>query len=245
LNPWHDTNPSTGGSIKYQTLGVPPYRRFVVSFLDVPMFSCNSLLVTNQLILYESTNCIASFMLNKPICYTWNSGNAVHALQNGNGLSATIVAGRNNTQWTTSSQGILFSPTCVPCSTSTTSQCATLLPIELIQFDGYSEGTSNILEWSTASEQNSDIFILERSEDGENFIPLDVVDAAGNSTSTIKYRSIDSNPIIGMNYYRLRNLDIDGTGDLSNVIAILFNPNEYKREFSLNNLNFPSCVYLS
>jgi hypothetical protein len=231
LNPWHDTYPPAGGTISYQTLGVAPNRRFVVSFLNVPMFSCNSLLVTNQTILYEGTNCIASYTLNKPLCLSSNAGNAVHALQNNGGTSATIVPGRNNAQWTAVSQGILFSPTCAPCSTSTTTQCLTLLPVELLRFHGHSEGDANILEWATASEQNSDVFIVERADDGEHFEPMAVVNGAGNSTAMLEYRVNDPSPVVGLNYYRLRNVDLDGAEELSEVVAIEFIPRNIPQLF--------------
>lgn len=103
LDPWQDINPGVGGSIFYQTLGTAPNRRFVVSYLNVPMFSCTAQLYSSQIVLYEGSNCIESLILNKPICATWNSGNAVQGLQNNGGTSATVVAGRNNTQWTATS----------------------------------------------------------------------------------------------------------------------------------------------
>lgn len=223
LNPWHDTYPPAGGSITYQTIGVAPNRRFVVSFLNVPMFSCNSLLVTNQTVLYEGTNCIASYTLNKPMCLSSNAGNAVHALHNNGGTSATIVPARNNQQWTSTSEGRLFTPTCLPCSTSTTANClGIILPIELLKFHGHNDNDVNILEWSTATEQNTDVFVVERSKDGDNFIPISVVDAAGTSTETLNYQVIDHQPIIGLNYYRLRNVDLDGTDGLSEIISIRY-----------------------
>ncbi len=231
LNPWHDTYPPAGGTITYQTLGVAPNRRFVVSFLNVPMFSCTSLLVTNQIVLYERTNCIASFTQNKPLCLSSNSGNAVQALQNNGGTSATIVPGRNNAQWTAVSEGRLFSPTCAPCSTSTTAQCLTLLPVELLRFHGRNEGEANILEWATASEQNSDVFIVERAEDGEHFDPIAVLDGAGNSSSVLEYRVNDPDPLVGMNYYRLRNVDLDGAEVVSEVVAIEFTPRNIPQLF--------------
>ena len=224
LNPWHDTYPPAGGTIRYQTLGTAPNRRFVLSFLNVPMFSCNSLLVTNQTILYETTNCIASFTLNKPLCLSSNAGNAVQALHNNGGTSATIVPARNNQQWTAVSEGRLFSPTCAPCSTATTAQCLTLLPVELLRFHGHNEGDSNILEWATASEQNSDVFIVERAEDGEDFDAIAVVGGAGNSTSVLAYRVNDPSPIVGINYYRLRSVDHNGAEEVSEVVAIAFVP---------------------
>ncbi len=221
LDPWQDINPGVGGSIRYQTLGTAPNRRFVVSYLNVPMFSCTSQLYSSQIVLYEGSNCIGSFILNKPICTTWNNGNAVHGLQNNGGTSATVVAGRNNTQWTAASLGRLFTPTCAPCSTATTAQCLSVaLPIELLHFHGRRAGDVNLLEWATATEQESERFTLERSTDGIHFTALITLDAAGTSNAQIDYAAKDPLPLPGTNYYRLRSTDVDGDESLSEVIAI-------------------------
>lgn len=224
LNPWQDIHPGlcpAPGCVYYQTLGVAPYRRFVVSYLNVPMFSCTAQRYSSQTVLYESTNCIGSFILEKNVCTAWNGGNAVHALHNNGGTSASVVPGRNNTQWTAVSQGMLFIPTCAPCSTATTAQClSTLLPVELMKFHGRSEGEVNVLEWATASEQNSSFFIVERSSDGGWFGPVAQIAAAGNSAALIEYRTIDPSPLHGMNYYRLRQVDVEGGEELSEVIMV-------------------------
>ncbi len=221
LNPWQDIDPAVGGSIYYQTLGVAPNRRFVVSYLNVPMFSCNQMLYTSQTVLYEGSNCIGSYILSKPICATWNSGRAVHALHNTPGNAASVVPGRNNTQWAVSiGEGRWFSPTCAPCSTATTASCLPVLPIELVQFTGRTEGEVNVLEWSTASEMNTDRFTIERAMEGSDFMPLIEVDAAGNSQALIDYTAIDREPRPGVSFYRLRSADLDGSEQLSDVIAV-------------------------
>jgi len=221
LSPWQDIHPGIGGSIRYQTLGAAPNRRFVVSYLNVPMFSCTAQLYTSQTVLYEGSNCIASQILTKPLCTTWNNGNAVHGLQNNGGNSATVVPGRNNTQWTAASLGRLFTPTCAPCSTATTAQCLNVvLPIELLRFQGRNAGAVNLLEWATASEYQSAHFTVEHSADGTWFVPLLTVDAAGNSGAVIDYAVKDPSPKPGTTYYRLRTTALDGTDELSDVIAV-------------------------
>lgn len=227
LNPWQDINPGVGGNIYYQTLGAAPNRRFVVSYLNVPMFSCTAMLYTSQTVLYEGTNCIGSYIQTKPICATWNSGNAVHALQNSGGTSATTVAGRNNTQWTATSMGMFFVPTCAPCSTATTVNClATVLPIDLLHFRGHNEGARNVLEWATASEQDNDHFTVERSSDGAEFRPIGTVPAAGNSNSLTEYLLPDETPDAGLNYYRLVQTGVDGGTSISGTIAVLSLPGD-------------------
>ncbi|MBK9147081.1 MAG: hypothetical protein IPM12_04565 [Flavobacteriales bacterium] len=224
LNPWQDIHPglcAAPGCVYYQTLGVAPFRRFVVSYLNVPMFSCTAQRYSSQTVLYESTNCIGSFILEKNICAAWNGGNAVHALHNNGGTSASVVPGRNNTQWLAAAQGMFFVPTCAPCSTATTAQCLSMiLPVELLEFRGRNEGAVNILEWATASEQNSAHFIVERSLENGWFEPVAQVEAAGHSAGLMEYRAVDPSPLRGDNYYRLRQVDADGREELSEAIMV-------------------------
>lgn len=84
------------------------------------------------------------------------------------------------------------------------------LPVELLSFTGKTVGAENILEWSTATENNNDYFTLERSSNGYEFQELKVVDGAGNSNSLLNYMYEDISPIVGMNYYRLKQTDFDG-----------------------------------
>ena len=110
MGPWQDINPGIGGTVRYYTTGVAPFRRFVLAYQNVPMFSCTNQAYTSQIIIYETTNVIETHIQNKPICTTWNSGNAVHGLHHPNGTVADVVAGRNNSQWTTSNEGRRWTP---------------------------------------------------------------------------------------------------------------------------------------
>ncbi len=95
-----------------------------------------------------------------------------------------------------------------------------VLPVELVSFTGYYDGTNNILNWNTASEENTDQFIIEKSPDGEHFSAIGIVGAAGNSGEIQKYSFVDEDARIGNNYYRLRIVDFDGKYEFSNVINI-------------------------
>jgi gliding motility-associated-like protein len=115
MGPWHDVDPSVGGIIRYQTTGTAPFRRFIVSFSNVPNFSCNNLLYTGQFVLYETTNIIETYIASKPTCATWNAGAAIHGLHDPTGANAAVVPGRNYpTNWTATNDGIRFSPSGPP-----------------------------------------------------------------------------------------------------------------------------------
>ncbi len=101
--------------------------------------------------------------------------------------------------------------------------CATILPIELLSFKGKNQGTTNLLEWKTATEINNDYFTLERSEDGNNFESIGVVDGAGNSTTELNYSFTDSHIshlTSHVFYYRLKQTDFNGDYTYSQTIAI-------------------------
>lgn len=95
-----------------------------------------------------------------------------------------------------------------------------VLPIELLDFTGEADGPANQLHWSTASENNSDRFEVQRAT-GSDFIAIGSVSAAGQSTTTLAYAFTDAHPLAGVNYYRLRMLDTDGAEQYSPVIAIV------------------------
>jgi len=115
MGPWQDwwSNLNGNGNISYQTVGVAPFRKFVVSFENLPMFSCTQLLGTFQVVINECNNTIEVHILNKPPCPQWAGGTAVLGLHNLNGTAAHVVAGRNSTQWVvtpSAPEGWLFTP---------------------------------------------------------------------------------------------------------------------------------------
>jgi len=95
-----------------------------------------------------------------------------------------------------------------------------VLPIELLVFAGYNEESVNVLEWTTASEFNSDYFDVERSLSGENYKSIGKVTAAGFSSTEKKYSLTDFSPDHGLNYYRLKRGDLDATFTYSNILLI-------------------------
>mgnify|MGYP000900627634 CR=1 FL=1 len=94
------------------------------------------------------------------------------------------------------------------------------LPLELVSFTGWNQGSVNKLQWITASELNSDKFEIEKSTVSGVWNTIGDVRAAGNSNIKLTYNFTDNNPVVGDNYYRLKMIDIDGTFKYSNTINI-------------------------
>jgi hypothetical protein len=93
-----------------------------------------------------------------------------------------------------------------------------ILPIELNNFQASVNGMKQVeLTWSTASEWNADHFNIERSSDGTLFETIGTVSAAGNSLTIQHYSFTDLNPLTGINYYRLREEDTEGSYSYSEI----------------------------
>ncbi len=93
------------------------------------------------------------------------------------------------------------------------------LPVKLIDFSAKANGQSVQLNWETASELNNDKFIIERSADGNHFVQLAEVKGKGMASF---YNYHDAAPVNGYNYYRLKQVDFDGTATNSEVKTVKF-----------------------
>lgn len=103
---------------------------------------------------------------------------------------------------------------------ATTNIGATPLPIELTRFVAEFKGGVVALQWETESEMNSDFFVVQKTNDGEKFVEVTKVKAAGISTTHRSYAAIDEVAIPGKWYYRLKQSDYDGTLTYSKLIAV-------------------------
>ncbi len=98
------------------------------------------------------------------------------------------------------------------------------LPVKLVSFlvEKDNRNTSVNLTWQTASELNADYFLIERSVDGRYFETIGQLKAAGNSNRLTSYLFNDEHPKQGINYYRLKQVDFDGTQEQFPVRSVLF-----------------------
>lgn len=96
------------------------------------------------------------------------------------------------------------------------------LPVELLYFDANKDGSNVRCNWTTATEINNDYFAVERSKNGTVFEQIGTVQGANNSNSILYYVFYDEHPYTGLSYYRLRQVDFDGTYSYSNIVAVYF-----------------------
>ena len=99
--------------------------------------------------------------------------------------------------------------------------CLQAAPVEFLTFTGTINGTAVDLDWSTASETDNDYFEIERAVgDGGRFAAIGRVSGAGDSQVQRDYSYTDYDFPGTLTYYRLRQVDFDGTYDYSNVVVI-------------------------
>ncbi len=126
---------------------------------------------------------------------------------------------------------------------------STVLPIELVSFTANCNGRSALIEWTTATEKNNDFFVLEHSHDAVNFKEIARIASAGNSIEPISYAYTDYGVRNGDNYYRLVQVDYDGTSTASEIIVanclgtdgepeVLAYPNPFGDDLTLHFENF-------
>lgn len=98
----------------------------------------------------------------------------------------------------------------------------TTLSVTLVSFTASQANQTVLLKWKTADEKNSDHFVVQRSNNGLNWEQIGRINAAGNSSATIDYSLIDPQPFQGINYYRLKTVDVDGKFKLSEIRRVDF-----------------------
>jgi hypothetical protein len=104
------------------------------------------------------------------------------------------------------------------------------LPLTLLSFLGEAQKSVALLHWQTVGELNTSHFEIERSQDALNFQSIGKKDAKGNFAGISNYTFMDENPQTGTNYYRLKQIDLDGRFTYSPIVALHF---EGRQDMSL------------
>lgn len=97
-----------------------------------------------------------------------------------------------------------------------------ILPVKLISFHAFATGPGDRVElhWKAAAEINSSHYEVQRSDNGQDWVPVGRVNSAGNSSTAASYLYIDQQPLKPISYYRLKMLDTDGSFTYSPVRKI-------------------------
>ena len=97
-----------------------------------------------------------------------------------------------------------------------------VLPVGLATFEGEQVEESVELSWQTVIEQNNEGFEVQRRGNDGEWTTLDFVEGHGTMMEPIRYTYTDAEPLPGINYYRLRQVDNDGASDYSETIAVAY-----------------------
>ncbi len=103
--------------------------------------------------------------------------------------------------------------------------CSTV-PVTLTSFTAKESGNAIELSWSTAMEVNNAHFNVERSIDGRHFENIAEVGGSGTSNRENHYKIIDREPYLGSNYYRLVQVDLDGTKEYFRILTVNYKSSE-------------------
>ncbi|MFN6244384.1 MAG: T9SS type A sorting domain-containing protein, partial [Bacteroidota bacterium] len=148
--------------------------------------------------------------INTPALYHFESG--VWVKQTGTTSSPT------STSFTFTGYTGTFSPFSI-------GDANTNLPVSWLSFTATKQFNTVQLNWATASETNTRDFVVEYSNNAQQWTALTTVPAAGNSTTTRNYSYVHQNPLKGnnYNYYRILQRDIDDKFSYSKIVSIIFN----------------------
>lgn len=135
----------------------------------------------------------------------------------------------------------------------TSAGCNIALPVVFSSFEAKEVEGNAKLTWSTSSETNASLFVVEKSLDARTFIPIGEQDAIGNSSETNTYQFIDHYPNQGVNYYRIRQIDNNGADALTTIKSVQIDkkdktgpyPNPTSDAFNLNNIEQGAIVTLT
>lgn len=99
------------------------------------------------------------------------------------------------------------------------------LPVKLVSFTAKKANDDVLVEWSTSSEINSNLFVVEASRNGKDFFKVATVKAMGNSSQMVHYRSLHAKAKLAMGnvaYYRLLSIDYDQFTETSTTVKVVF-----------------------
>jgi hypothetical protein len=189
-----------------------------------PIFTpTNSTINSNQSVDYTVTNAVAGTFYAVSNSVTGQSlGTGVWATANGSLLLTT------DPLTTPGSYSIVIKATSISgvtvCTATPAAASLTVngiaLPLTLTELTADWKEQDVVLQWTTEMEQGTDWFIVERSKNGIEFMPIGSVKAAHYSSVRKSYLFVDTDPIERVNYYRLRMVDADGRFAYSRIVNL-------------------------
>lgn len=150
---------------------------------------------------------------NNSALYVFNGGSINGG---GGGGNSNVIDIGTTTVWN-SGMGTFSGPGCLP---SSLAGCSSALPVTLASFNVHVFSASDLaIQWSTATENNTAWFEIQKSTDGRIYETIGKVNAQGNSNTLTHYEYRDAVTSSGTTYYRLATVDFDGYREFSNILT--------------------------
>ena len=105
-----------------------------------------------------------------------------------------------------------------------TTNCSILLPIEMSSYEVKIIDQKTSVKWVTETERNNDFFLIQRSAEGSIWETIGIKKGKLNSLVENSYEYIDEKPLLGISYYRLKQVDIDGNFTFTPIRSIINHP---------------------
>lgn len=220
---WDDLNVGILSNLTYKTIGTSPNKTFIVQWLNTRWgLGASSAAISFQVQLHEANNeieFIYSQEAGSPINPSASVGIAGNSIGVNNFASLTSFTSpaisstvENKTLSTkpSTNQSFLFKPLGVT-------------PVTLSSISVVKEKETHVVSWQTLNETNAAGFHLQRSTNGIDFSTIATQRSKainGNSNSTLSYQIIDTKPLEGTSYYRIKQIDNDGKIAYSKIISI-------------------------
>jgi Secretion system C-terminal sorting domain len=209
-----------------------------------PTFTpANTTIGPNQSVTYTVTNAetgtfysVASSTTNQSL------GTGKWATSNGNlTLTTDIFSSLGTYSIVIKATSISGVTVCTTVSAPASIDVASTLPLTLVALRGRWVGRDIALSWETKDEYNTESFEIEKSTDARTFTAIGKVQAAGSSSTSSSYHFTDTKVADGVNFYKLKMKDLDGTFTYSNIIAVRSGavreiklwPNPFTNEFNI------------
>lgn len=162
---------------------------------------------------WHSSQEIGSF--RRSLCYVsyWDSGTDWANM--GSDAAATDVGGGFFSRSSDAGQTFTSKPFAIASNNE--------LPVELLDFTVHREDRAALLEWTTATEINNELFEIQYSIDGIDFETVGEVSGTGTTTEMQMYDFYHDDLKNGTHYYRLNQIDFDGQNEYSEVKALTIN----------------------
>ncbi len=149
-----------------------------------------------------------AFTIVNPSCFTlkWHTHDPIH-------FPPTFIGEKDNEILFELNEGRYENYTYCP-------PCPNFAPIELAGFEALDQGCSTLLKWETLTETNNEYFSIEKSLDGIRWTSIGVVKGGGTTSDVRSYSFVDESISAYSNYYRLQQVDYDGSFSNSKALNV-------------------------